>query len=101
MTVDRDETEIGRGRLSKADRRLSNPAFRGGGGGKFIGDWGLLDEKDIPESLMEVTPLMAETTPTLALVGGVPCVSDEEVFSTEDKMEDSVADVGRWLLGGE
>lgn len=101
MTVDKDETEIGRDRLSKADRRLSIPALRGGGGGRFIGEFGLLDENDIPESRIEVTPLMGETTPTLALVGGVPCVSDEEVFSTEDKIEDSVVEVGRWLLGGE
>jgi hypothetical protein len=101
MTCDSDETDIGRFLLTPELRRLSGPRLRGGGGGKIIGEAALFDEKDAPESRIDVPELKGDATPAWALTGGLVCVSGEMEVAAEDRIADVEVEVVRWLLGGE
>jgi hypothetical protein len=66
-----------------------------------MGEVASLDEKDVPESLMDVAALIGDAIPDRALIGGLVCASGERVVSAEEKTVDSVFDEVCWLLGGE
>ncbi len=100
ITLDNDDTDIGRDRFINAGRRVSDPVFLGGGGGKFIGD-AAPDEKDVPESLRDVPALMGDKTLAVLVLEGLACASFEEVVSASDRIVDATVEVGRRLLGGE
>ena len=92
MTCDKDDTDIGRDRFIKPGRRLSDPEFLGGGGGRFIEE-ATLDENDVPESLIDVAALIGDKTPGVVVIGGPALASGEAVGSIPGRTVDSAVDV--------
>lgn len=57
-----------------------------------MGEAASLEEKDVPESLMDVAPLIGDPIPEMALTGGLVWASGENVVSAAEKAVDSVVE---------